>query len=280
MRSILVLTDFSEPAFHAAEYACQLADRLQVGRIVLYHAYQTVIDGTDLPSSTTIINSQEIYLKSMETLGLVHDRLRSLVGPAVKIELLAEDTSFLPELINELCRREAIDLIVMGVSGKSGLEKLFMGSVTAQTFRTSDFPALIVPPEALIGREIKSIVLATDLKDFSTIPTGLLFEYLDIFKAELLVVNVAPEEAEGYTIETNESITQLQHTLEKYQPAFHYIQGDDIVENILSFSAQHRASLIITFPRKHGFWSTIFHKSISKKLAYNSPIPLLSLPTI
>ncbi|SFD88314.1 Nucleotide-binding universal stress protein, UspA family [Chitinophaga sp. CF118] len=279
MKSMLILTDFSEAALRAAEYACELVDTLQIRRIVLYHAYQTVVGGTDLPIATAM-NDQEIYLKSMEALGMMHDRLKSLVGQTVKIDMLAEDTSFLPDLLNQLCRKEAIDLIVMGVSGKSALEKLFMGNVTAQTLRSSEFPVLIVPQDTIIGRAIKGIVLTTDLKDFSTIPVTLLYQFLDAFPAEINVVNITTESEEKYSLETEESIKELHSVLEKYQPAFHYIKGEDIVPDILSFTEQHKASLIITVPKKHGFLSTIFHKSISKKLAYNSPVPLLSLPAL
>jgi nucleotide-binding universal stress UspA family protein len=279
MKSMLILTDFSEAALRAAEYACELVDSLQISRIVLYHAYQTIIPGTDLPSSTTI-TQQQIYLESMELLGLLHDRIRSLVDPTIKIDLLAEETALLPDLLNQLSRKEAIDIIVMGVSGKSGLEKLLMGSFTAEVLRSSEFPVLIVPPEAFIGREIKSIVFSTDLKDYSIIPTSLLHKFLDTFPAELHVVNVQPEAKEKYLSETEESIAKLHTILDKYNPVFHYIQGDDIVADILTFSEEHDASLIIAVPKKHSFLSAVFHKSISKKLAYNSQIPLLCLPAL
>lgn len=276
---MLILTDFSEAAFRAAEYACDLVDPLQIGRIILFHAFQTVVVGTDLPAAT-VLNDRQIYLDSMESLGLVHDRLKPLAGPTVKIDLLAEDTSLFPDSINELCRKEAIDLTVMGVSGKTGLEKLLMGSVTTQMLRSGEFPVLIVPQDALIGRAMESIVFSTDLKDVSAIPVDLLHNFLDVFPATLHVVNVLPEAKEKYSPETEESIAKLHATLEKYNPAFHYIQGDDIVENILSFSEQHHVSLIVTVPKKHNFFSTVFHKSISKKLAYNSRVPLLYLPAL
>jgi nucleotide-binding universal stress UspA family protein len=280
MKSMLILTDFSEAALRAAEYACEWVDPLQVKRIVLYHAYQTIVAGTDLPTTHLVTTDQQLYQESMESLGLMHDRVKPLVGHAVTIDLLAEDRPFLPDFINELCRKEAIDLVVMGVSGKSGLEKLFMGSITAQTLRSSELPVLIVPQDTLIGRGINGIIFTTDLKDFPAIPTNLLYEYLDAFPAALHVVNVMPEAKEKYSPETEASITQLHAVLEKYQPAFHYIQADEIMPNILSFSEQQHASLIIAVPKKHHFLGTLFHKSVSKKLAYQSKVPLLSLPAL
>lgn len=277
MRSLLILTDFSEAAFRAAEYAAELADTLQVKRIIIYHAYQTIVPGSaDIP--TIPVNAQRLYLDSMEALGLIHDRLRPLVGQEVKIDLLAQDTSFLPDMINQLCEKEGIGLVVMGVSGKSGIEKLLMGSVTGLVLKSVEYPVLIVPGGAMIGKGIEGIVLSTDLKDLSHIPTGTLYEFLDAFSAELHVVNVLPETEDRFSPETEKSIAKLHQELEKYQPAFHYLQGDDTVKDILSFAEEHRASLIIVFPKKKGFFSSLFHKSVSKKLAYNSSVPLLSLP--
>lgn len=279
MQSMLILTDFSEAAFRAAEYACKLVDSLQVERIVLYHTYQSVVVGTDLPTNTAMTDRQ-IYLDSMEALGLVHDRLKPLAGHTVKIDLLAEAITLFPDSINALCRREAIGLIVLGVSGKSGVEKFIMGSVTTQVLQSSEFPALIVPEEAAVGKGIKRIVLAADLKDPATMPVSLLHNFLAAFPAELDVVNVLPEAREKYSPETEASIAKLHSTLESYHPAFHYIQGDDVVANILSFAAQHHVDLIIAVPKKHGFLSGLFHKSIAKKLAYHTQVPLLALPAV
>lgn len=277
MRSILILTDFSEAAFRAAEYAAELVDTLQVRRIILFHAYQTIVaGGAEIPAIS--FNSQRLYLDSMEALGLLHDRLKPLVAQEVKIDMQAQDTSYLPDMINQLCKKESIGLVVMGVSGKSGMEKLLMGSITGQLLKSVEFPVLIVPREALIGRGIKSIVLSTDLKDLSGIPTDTLYEFLDALSSELHIVNVLPESEDGYSSETEKSIIKLHQELEKYHPSFHYLQGEDAVSGILSFAEEHHASLIIAFPKKQGFFSSIFHKSVSKKLAYNSTVPLLSLP--
>jgi len=277
MKSMLILTDLSEAAFRAAEYACELTGFLQIERIVLCHAYQTIVATTDLPVFPEKTDPQ-IYLESMEALGLMHDRLKPMVGQAVKIDLLAID-AVLPEMINQQCRELDIDMVVMGVSGKSGLEKLLMGSSTGRILETSEFPVLIVPKEALIGRKMQTIVFTTDLKDIAAIPVDQLYSFLDAFRSDICVVNVeTPAEQEKYSPETKEVIAGLHHLLEKYHTSFYYLEGNDTVESILVFANDRKASLIITVPKAHSFFSAIFHKSISKKLAYNSSIPLLSLP--
>jgi nucleotide-binding universal stress UspA family protein len=276
MKSMLILSDFSEAAFRAAEYACGLTSPLQINKIVLYHAYETMVPGTDVPVYIPQ-GEQQIYMESMEALGLLHDRIKSMVDDSTQIDLLAEDTT-LSDRINSLCSEKGIDFIVMGVSGKSGLEKL-LGSTAIEILKISDLPVLVVPNEALIGRGIKTIVFTTDLKESSTVPVNQLNTFLEAFKADIHVANVkSSEAAEKYTPEMEASIAVLHDIMDKYHASFHYITGDNIVDEILNFADQNKASLIITVPKKHSFFSALFHKSISKKLAYNSRVPLLCLP--
>ncbi|WP_158618002.1 universal stress protein [Chitinophaga lutea] len=274
MKSLLILTDFSEAAFRAAEYACGIAPLLQVDRFILYHAYQTYVGGTEIP---IIEDSHEVYLASMESLGLQHDRLSTLAGPGVKIEMMARE-GLLTDTIAAYAEQENIAAIVMGVSGKSGLEALLLGSVTAEILKTSTVPVLVVPGDALVGRPVKTVVFATDLKDVNHLSAARLDDFLGAFKAQLYIVNVGGETDEKYRPETFEAITDLHRLLEKYNPTFGYISRDDVVDGILSYAKERQASMIISVPKKHGGFSALFHKSISKKLAYNSNVPLLFLP--
>jgi len=277
MRTALILTDFSEAAFRAAEYVCSVAEPLQIGRIVLYHAYQMIITPTDIPTAP-VKTAEELYLESMKELALTNDRLKPRCPGDVAIEMFAENT-FSPDTVNERCMEQKADLIVMGASGKSGLDRIMAGSITARMLSGSQFPLLMVPEEAVIGREIKTIVFATDLKDIPSIPVAQLYSFLDAFKAEVHVVNAGPA-AEGEYVSGNrkEAVADLHKLLDKYPTSFYYIDGDNVVDSILTFAGEHHASLIISIPKKHGFLSAVFHKSVSKRLAYNSMIPLLCLP--
>jgi nucleotide-binding universal stress UspA family protein len=277
MRSALILTDLSEAAFRAAEYACSQAEPLQIGRVVLYHAYEIIITPTDVPVPPVKTN-EELYLESMEAMSLERDRLRSLLPGTVTIDLLAEN-HFLPETVNQRGVEQNIDLIVMGISGKSGLDRLMVGSVTARMLEECRFPLLMVPEEVLIGRGIKTIVFATDLKDVDSIPVEELYSFLDAWKAEVHVVNAGPETAKEYLREDRkQAFDRLHQLLDKYPSSFYFVDGDNVVDSLLTFAGEHHASLIMAVPKKHGFLSRIFHKSVTKKLAYNSRIPLLCLP--
>jgi nucleotide-binding universal stress UspA family protein len=276
MKSMLILTDFSENAFRAAEYACGLTVPLQINRIVLYSAYQTIIAGTEIPVT---LDSQQLYLETMQELGLLRDRIKSLVDDSLTIDLIAEDT-YLADRINPLCREQSIYIVAMGISGKSGLGKLLIGRTTVGIQRTSEFPLLIVPHEALIGSAVTTVVFTTDLKGFPAVQADWLREILGAFRADLHVINIKSEEEENHYIQNQDTLKGLHDLLNPYDPKFHFLQGEDVTKQILAFSELHHASMIIAVHRKRGFFSGLFHESVSEKLAYNSQIPLLSLPDL
>jgi len=281
MKSMLFLTDFSEAAFRAAEYGCELAGSLGVKRIVLYHAFQPAFAGT--PDATAILSDDpQIYLERMESLGLLQDRLKPMVGKEVSFDMVADDTVLagLAESVNKRSSKEGIGLIVMGASGKSGVEKFLLGSTTTEVLKSAECPTLIVPEDTVLGKGIKTIVFTSDLKEVGAIPMQPLYEFLDAMPGKLQVVNVEPEARDRYSLEREKAITGLHQLLDKYDPDFNYITGNDIVKDILNFSGKQQSPLIIAVHQKHGFIPGLFHKSVTKKLAYHSSIPLLSLPGI
>ncbi|MEC5145149.1 universal stress protein [Chitinophaga sp. 212800010-3] len=277
MNTMLILTDFSENAFRAMEYAASLTQPLQTSRIILYHAFQSFIFGTELPITNTPDN-ERLYLECMENLALQQDRLRALIHAGIRIDMKAED-ALLADHINDFCAEENVDFIVMGVSGKSGLEKLLLGSTTSLIISTSKVPVLVVPKDTIIGKPLTSIIFTTDLKHHETIPVERLHEILRAFPATVRVLNVEKGAGtEKYVIETKESIASLHEIFEPYHASFDYLNDNNTVDGILAYSNQHQASLIIVIPRKQGGLAVLFHNSISKKLAYDSNIPLLCLP--
>jgi nucleotide-binding universal stress UspA family protein len=279
MKTILMLTDFSENAFRAAEYGSFIAGPLQVERIILYSAYQSLLTGTDLPNSY-VKNSQEVYEETMESLGLLHDRVNTMTGGKIRIDMVAQET-ILPGDINNYLKAENVDLLVMGVSGKSGIEKLLLGSTTSKMIETSDVPVLIVPKETPIGRPFHSIVFTTDLKSADVIPIHQLYKFLDAFPVPVKVVNVESAARDSrFDVGRKEAIADLYKIFEKHNATIEYLDDKDIVDGVLDYSDRHEASLIIMVPKKQGFFASIFNKSISKKLAYHSDIPMLALPPL
>lgn len=273
MQSILILTDFSDASLHAARYAAMLAKKLQSKRLVLFHAWQSIPAVSNQPMIAA--GGIDLHTDRLETMEKWKQLVRSFTDPSTAISFFVDEID-LVKGSNAICDQEKIDLVVMGITGKSNLEKVLIGSNAIKVMQGIDFPLVIVPKDAPCTIPEK-IVLATDLKEVEekiSIPPLTLF--LQSLGAKLLVVNVADQEqpASRLTME----ISALHHTLDKFEPEFHYITDKDTIAAIDLFAVEQNAELIVTIHQQKSGLSALFHKSISKKLAWHSRIPLLVLP--
>ena len=143
IRKVAVLTDFSENAAVALCFAARIAREFKAN-IVLAHA--------DIPPSC-IFAAPEVKLVD-EALAHWRERLRaSLLSQTKAIYLQDIECTVLlhegtpKELLEDL--RDA-DLIVVGTSGRTGLQKINLGSTAEEIFRSSTIPVLTVGPHCAL----------------------------------------------------------------------------------------------------------------------------------
>ena len=273
MKKLLVCTDFSEAALHAANYACAFAGEYNFRFITLLHTYETVMPTTGLPLDN--YSPREHYNLVMDQLNELQQQLTSQAGKDIVFNLRAEEMS-LPEDINDICREENADVIIMGVTGKSKIEKLVMGSNAVSVAQNSQYPVLIIPSQASI-QPIRKILFACDLVDVSaSTPIGLFKEFLDLFNAQLFVLNVENKHRKA-SPQKPEETSPLHQILDRYNPEYIYITHDNVITGVLEFAEKNQVSAIVTIPKNYNLLQKVFHKSTSGRLIYDSAVPLLTL---
>lgn len=79
------------------------------------------------------------------------------------------------QTIREYAARHEIDVVAMGTTGRTGIEKVLLGSVTENVLRTARTPVLTVPPSADISAvddvSFDQLLLPTDGSDGAAIAT-------------------------------------------------------------------------------------------------------------
>ncbi len=142
IRKILCPVDFSESSEHALEYAVAFAETHQAELVLVHVMDYAAIDVLDYPTAFEFSSQINEKLKeiSEERLSQLTETKR---GEYAKVSSrLCTGTPFL-ELVN-IARDEAVDLIVMGTHGRSGLAHVFMGSVAEKVVRKAPCPVLTV----------------------------------------------------------------------------------------------------------------------------------------
>jgi len=139
--SILIPTDGSEGAIAGAKYGIALASRTgaDVHVLSVVEAGGETDDLDDGVLSTLEANAQE----GAETVAQLAHEFDEELDVTTAVE---RGTPF--QSIREYAHRRDIDMIAIGTKGRSGLERVLLGSVTENVLRTARTPVLAVPPDA------------------------------------------------------------------------------------------------------------------------------------
>jgi K+-sensing histidine kinase KdpD len=141
---------------------------------------------------------------------------------------------------------------------------------------TNVCPVMIIPPNSTY-KGINNIVLTSDFKDvINTTPALAIKTILEMFNARLHIVNVDSNHyvalTEQYLIEK----ANMQKLFASFDPEFYFIGTSDFEETITQFAADKNIDLIIIIPKNQTFLDHLFGRRHTKKLAFQSPVPLLA----
>jgi nucleotide-binding universal stress UspA family protein len=142
LKNVLVATDFSEPAALALEYGRHLA-RQYAARLHVFHAIDDIRLRYSLDMTQGLLMGVQEDLEAtardaMQTLVTNEDHLQ--LGAAVTMEISTSPAT----AIVEYAKRAAIDVIVVGTSGRGGLSHMLLGSVAERIVRMAPCPVLTV----------------------------------------------------------------------------------------------------------------------------------------
>jgi nucleotide-binding universal stress UspA family protein len=144
LRRILCPVDFSESSRRALDFAVALA-RHYGSSITVLHAYSTTPVAAYAPGLPVL---EPLILTEGDRQQL-HDALRAFAAEesdlAARVEILVREGMPARVIVDE-ADPIAADLLVMGTHGRSGFDRLVLGSVTERVLRKARVPVLTVPP--------------------------------------------------------------------------------------------------------------------------------------
>jgi nucleotide-binding universal stress UspA family protein len=165
LRNILVATDFSPASELALNYALAIARRYE-SHVYVVHAIRPDLYTLTPPEAAGGMADLVHQAAEQEMAHLlISGRLREVPHQAV----IEEGDVW--SVLSGLTTRHDADLIVLGTHGRTGFERMFLGSVAERVFRLSPRPVLTVGPR--VGKEppseveLKRIIYATDFSPAS-----------------------------------------------------------------------------------------------------------------
>lgn len=273
MKIMLVPTDYSETATNATQYALELANHLGFSRVILYNAYQQPNVADPISGAVTFFDLDTYRKISEDGMEQFSAKFSSYNTDKLRIETMSEFND-LSNGIDELCERTGTTLIVMGITGGGKVDEVLIGSNTISVARNTVTPVVIVPAECKFN-PIKEVVLACDFKKIvETTPVAPIKQLLDTTKAKLFVLNVDHNNKQ-FTADTPFQSLMLDTLLQGYNPEYHFIDSPDYTEAINHFAEEKEVDLIITIPKKQGWFDGLFRRSRTNMLAFHTHVPLM-----
>lgn len=160
MKKILVPCDFSKQAVNALRFALDCA-RQSGGEVHLQHIIEIPIlhDSVLMP----VLSFEEALLKEMKEKSDVEfgKLLKKYAEPKDKVKTITEFGSTSRSILNYV-NENAIDLVIMGTKGVSGVKEYMIGSNTEKVVRSSPVPVIAIKSYPKLG-SIKDIVLPNTL---------------------------------------------------------------------------------------------------------------------
>lgn len=254
IRNILFPADFSLSSELALPYATTLARRYHSGLFlahVLSPEAPIPFEAEPLPA--------EFDAERHNAERQMTQLLNTPVLSGLKVETLMEKGALWP-VLDEMIRREKIDLIVSGTHGREGVSKLILGSLAEQIYRQSPVPVLLigpqVAPDLLAEGRFARVLFPTDLSPASLAALPMAVSLAQENRAELVLLHIVhpagsvPVEFDGGDL-TEQLCSSSQDRLRQiadhcgYEFVRAHVEVGFALEGILRNAAELRASLIV-----------------------------------
>ncbi len=258
MKDFIIPVDFSETSLNAVRYAADMLSGRPESHVILYNMFKHEDDSAMAGS----------YLESLKAELEQKD--------VSHIELVKELGSDLIDNLGRLAYQKTAEMIIMGITEKEEWRQLLLGSNTVRMAETSVCPVMIIPPHAKFNG-INNIDMTSDFKNVvETTPVLAIKTILELFSAQLHIVNVDNEHYVSLTEEYLDERGKMQKLFLDFNPEFYFIGINDFYEAIDEFVKSKNIDMIIVMPKNHRFINSIFSTSHTKKLAFHSPVPILA----
>ncbi len=183
---VLCPVDFSDISQHALDHAAAIAHWYQAP-LTLLHVFATV-PTMDAPPLVLEDGDLECLQKSIR-------QMAAGVPTDVRVDVRVEQAEHVhSEVLRQLAATGA-DLLVLGTHGRSGFQRLFLGSVTEKVIRKATCPTLVVPPRAAdvppdAPVRFKRILCAIDFSESSLSALAYALNLAEEADAHLTVLHV------------------------------------------------------------------------------------------
>jgi nucleotide-binding universal stress UspA family protein len=278
---ILCPTDFSEPATLALYYGKHLADCFGARLAVLY------ADPFSPPPYFTSGQVEDLARTIEHFKAAAHGYLARYVrehiasGP-MEVEIVVSENQTVPAILLTADEKKA-DMIVMGTHGRSGINRLMLGSVTEKVLHETDRPVLTVR-EKKGAAELSRVSIHQVLCpiNYTEVALKALEHAVGIskcFEAELLVLHVIESYSTGIKEEEEHGrlCAWIPDSIRSRCSLKEVVRRGDAAERIIEVASSAGCDMIVLGAQHKRFRDTTVLGTTTLRVTRHAPCPVLTV---
>lgn len=271
IETVILPTDFSPCANNALRFAIEICNLFQA-KLLLVHVIAPFVSGGINESKAAEFYQERQNEAKINLQFFKNESLNKHQGLSIETILLEGDDGI--KEILKLCNDRNIDLVIAGTQGVSGIKEVILGTFSAKLMERLHTPILIIPEKAVYNGFPK-LVYATELEENEIDRITEVSVLAKLYNGEVTVLNISTENrlTEDKLFEF-EKKTREACQYEKLD--FVYLSGGQVNTHIEEYSDRNNISLLIMTRKHKSIFDKIVKGTHTKKMAFQSKIPMLA----
>lgn len=266
MKKIMFATEFYDHAPVAFRYAVELAHSFKAD-LLMMHAY-----GRPEPRISTDKMLQERHGKVVEKLkDFAAEHLPETYRGKIQLDYLAVDKYPLDGIL-DTCRDQDVDLIVIGMTGKTNALGSLLGNTTLNVLAKADCQVLMIPA-GITFQGIHHLVYTLDFKFRDLGAIQYLKDWSQILDATLHGLHIVEEDEEDKIILRKMMI--LKKTFNDEKTIDLDLRYGNFRKEIEKFALGKKADIVAMIAHEDNFISRLLDSGNVKEVAQQISLPLL-----
>lgn len=279
MRKVLIPTDFSENAFNALKYACQIF-KYEKCEFFIMHAYADEVYRQDVAMQRSFFEElkEATFIKAEKQLQNILRSLREYSPNPNHTYKAVTAFGTLTDEANELVDKENVDIVVMGTRGHTNDRSITFGSNTLQVLKYVHCPVLGIPEDYAYHAPKKLLFPTNYMVPYKRRELKLLSELTGSFRSTVYLLHIDPIKNLSLRQEDNRAF--LMECLPKPKLVFETTVEKDKTVAITKFILHQNIDMLVMVNSRHSYLENMLYSSTIDKIGLHIKIPFLILQNL
>lgn len=265
MNEILVALDFSNASVNALEHTIGLAKKFNSSLLLAWVGNKNSLKRL---GASNINDAKEAAIKKFNEIKLNHSEID------VEYKLLQGNTH---SEITKLAKEMKVDLIVVGITGKSGFSRFFIGDNTSEIIKKSECPVLTISSKRKTSQGLEKIVLPIDDALTTRQKVPITTKFAKAFGAKVYVVGVYTSSVGSLNIRVSNYLKQVAKHLSDLGINYEVdkVKASNISKATIDYAEKIDANLIAIMQNEEGSATEFFLGSQAQQIINQSLFPVI-----